>query len=404
LPRAFNYEARASKCVDICHTNRACSAQRSTHVQDVAVGSSEAPNPQTTQARSNEVRNRLLALLAVLVVMLTMRVTRSVSAPFAFSMFLIAVCWPLYCRVAQHLPRGIAAIAALVAFLACVGAIFGGLWYSAQVLGAEGPKYQAELDRAADGVRNWLEQHGVPAPQRGAGLGLSGQAISLSRSLFDFLGSTVLVCAFLVLGLLEVREYEQRLKQSLPVPYGKWKRVITGIARDFQRYVVVRTFIGGLSWIGQALICLAVGVPHAFIWGLLAFLLNYIPTLGSIIAVLPPALFALVSGGGVSRALGALVALGTFQLVLGNWLDPILQGKYLKLSPVVVLLSIVFWGWVWGVAGAFMAMPLTILIVLLCREFESTRWISTLLAEVDTPKRPRHRALFSRRHATTHGS
>jgi predicted PurR-regulated permease PerM len=90
-------------------------------------------------------------------------------------------------------------------------------------------------------------------------------------------------------------------------------------------------------------------------------------------------------------ALLVLLGVGGVQFVMGQYIDPLLQGKYLALSPLVVLLSVTFWGWLWGVAGAFIGVPLTIGIVITCRHFERTRWIATLLAEVNDEQRAQSR-------------
>jgi predicted PurR-regulated permease PerM len=128
--------------------------------------------------------------------------------------------------------------------------------------------------------------------------------------------------------------------------------------------------------------CLILSVDLALVWGLLAFVLNFIPTLGSIIAAIIPALVATVFQGPAIGA-GVLVGLAIIQTILGNFVDPKLQGKYLKLSPFVALLSIVFWGWVWGIPGAFIGVPMTAAIALFANEFQASRPISIMLGGPD---------------------
>ncbi|WP_265584482.1 MULTISPECIES: AI-2E family transporter [unclassified Coleofasciculus] len=128
--------------------------------------------------------------------------------------------------------------------------------------------------------------------------------------------------------------------------------------------------------------CFVLGVDLAFVWGLVAFVLNYIPTLGSIIAVIPPTLVALVFEG-VGIGIATLIGLAVIQVVMGNFIDPRVQGKSLQLSPFVALISIVFWGWVWDISGAILGVPMTVAIILLCQEFKSTRGIAIVLGEVE---------------------
>jgi predicted PurR-regulated permease PerM len=123
------------------------------------------------------------------------------------------------------------------------------------------------------------------------------------------------------------------------------------------------------------------GLDFAFVWGVLAFLLNYIPTIGSAVAVIPPTLFSLVQFDSLGRPLAVLLGMVLLQIVFGNYVDPLIEGRLLALSPMVVLASVVFWGWVWGVPGALLGVPITIGIVIAADHFPKTRWIARMLAE-----------------------
>jgi predicted PurR-regulated permease PerM len=127
------------------------------------------------------------------------------------------------------------------------------------------------------------------------------------------------------------------------------------------------------------------GVDFALVWGLVAFVLNYVPTLGSIVAVIPPTLLVLIFQG-IGRGVATLVGLAVIQVILGNFVDPRLQGRTLKLSPFVALLSIVFWGWVWGIPGAVLGIPMTISLIVFSQEFKSTRAIALLFGDTDDPE------------------
>ena len=107
---------------------------------------------------------------------------------------------------------------------------------------------------------------------------------------------------------------------------------------------------------------------------------HHIPTVGSIVATVVPVLFALLQFESAGMAAAVLGGLGGIQIVMGLWIDPLVQGKYLSLSPLVVLLSVTFWGWVWGIPGAFISVPLTIVVVIACRQSRETAWIARLLA------------------------
>ena len=125
--------------------------------------------------------------------------------------------------------------------------------------------------------------------------------------------------------------------------------------------------------------CFIVGVDLAFVWGIIALSQLY-PTLGSIIAVIPPTLAALLFNG-VGRAIATLAGLAVIQVIMGNFVDSRVQGKSLQLSPFVALFSIAFWGWVWGIPGAILGVPMTISIILFCQEFEVTQGVAILLGK-----------------------
>jgi predicted PurR-regulated permease PerM len=137
---------------------------------------------------------------------------------------------------------------------------------------------------------------------------------------------------------------------------------------------------------------LLIGLPNAAFWSFLIFFLNYIPTIGSIFAVILPTLASLVVWTDVTHV--ALVALGVggWQFVVGNVIQPRMMGESLNLSALVVLLTLALWGSIWGIAGAFLAAPLTVMIMLVLNQFPSTRWLAILLSADGRPQRIRRPA------------
>ncbi len=141
----------------------------------------------------------------------------------------------------------------------------------------------------------------------------------------------------------------------------------------------VKTLTSAITGVATWLAALAFGLPLAWVWGFLAFLLEYIPSVGSALAVIPPTLMALAEGG-MPKAAAVLLVIGGLQVFFGNVVDPRLEGKLMSLSPFGVLLSIVFWGWLWGPAGALLAVPLTVAAVIACRHIPGARGVATVVA------------------------
>lgn len=125
-------------------------------------------------------------------------------------------------------------------------------------------------------------------------------------------------------------------------------------------------------------------MDFALFWGLLAFVLNYIPTIGSVIAAVPAVLVALLQLG-AGPAIGMAAVYLTVNMVIGNFVDPIVIGRQLRLSPLIVLMSLVFWGWVWGLTGAFLSVPLTIAVRIVLEHTGSLTRIAKMMGPVEAP-------------------
>jgi len=131
--------------------------------------------------------------------------------------------------------------------------------------------------------------------------------------------------------------------------------------------------------------CAMLGLDFAVIWGVAAFLANYVPSIGSIVAALPPVLLAVVQLGWPS-ALGIAAGYIAINIALGNFIEPRLMGRSLGLSPLVVFLSLIFWGWVWGPVGMLFSVPMTVIAKLVLESSEETRWMAVLLGSAREAK------------------
>jgi predicted PurR-regulated permease PerM len=136
------------------------------------------------------------------------------------------------------------------------------------------------------------------------------------------------------------------------------------------------------SW----LVMMAVGLSNAMFWAFLIFIVNYVPIFGAIAAIILPALFAVVQFGGWLQAGIILGGLWLITFIVGNILLPRMQGESLNMDPLVVLLSLAFWGALWGLAGMFLSTPLTVLVMIILGQFEGSRWIAVLLSADGAPE------------------
>lgn len=337
----------------------------------------------------HEQRGALVPLVAIIAVILTvwaLQAAASVILPLVFALFLVGVFWPVQHQLQRWLPRSVAAVLTLAVFLGVCWAFAEGVGDCAEMVVDAWPRYQDRVGALVGQASSVAQGWGLPAFEIGdlgrkASEGNVSQVVHQVTRVLAALGSFVLVVGFFVLGLLEVRPFEHKFHEALEDRARRdWSALVTTVAKDFQRYVVVRTAIGLVNGLAAYLFCLVIGLELPFLWGFQTFLFNYIPTVGSIVATIVPVLFALLQFESFGMAAAVLGGLGGIQIVMGIWIDPLVQGKYLSLSPLVVLLSVTFWGWVWGIPGAFISVPLTIVVVIACRQSRATEWIARLLA------------------------
>lgn len=203
---------------------------------------------------------------------------------------------------------------------------------------------------------------------------------SLSSSLISTISATVMVLIITAFMLLEQRDLKLKIDRAFPRP-GHVDRVLGVISSQISRYLIIHSLISLatalLAWLALSLL----KVDFAATWAVLTFILNFIPTIGSILATIPPVLIALVqySPDTVMPALFALLSLLAIQFTLGNVIEPNLAGDKLGLSPVAILISLLLWGWLWGVAGALLATPIAASMKIVFDNIEPLRPIGTLL-------------------------
>ena len=328
---------------------------------------------------------RLLGVLVAVAAVWFLTASKPVTMPLAFALFFAVLFDPLRVWLGRRMPN---AAAVGLTFLAAVGALVAFVWTVAEAAdeAVEGLReYGPELSALRDRVEA-LPGGLAEGDALSGALGGAVQAAALDA--WSVAGYVVLVLALLALALAEVPAWGRKLRDRFGDPVSDGALETVGrIAQQVQRFVAVQAFTSVLTGVLTGLFCWALGVDLALVWGLLAGVLNFVPTLGSIVSVVPPALFALLQFGAGWQPPVVLVGLGVIQLVLGAWVDPKLQGRYLELSALVVLVSITFWTWVWGIPGAFIAVPLTAAVVVAFGEFDETEWLQRLLTR-DTETAP----------------
>jgi predicted PurR-regulated permease PerM len=327
-------------------------------------------------------------LSATVLVAVALHLAAPIAAPVVFALFVIAIVWPLQVALDRVLPAGIALLLTVVAALVVLGGLGWILtWGFGQVgqwLVANSARFQAlYLDAAG-----WLEERGLYAAgllaERFDAAWLLRLFREVSTRLHGLASFLLVTLIFTLLGLLEVTSTGQRIARVMPGERGARLLAATAAtAKRFQTYMAVRSAMSVLTGLGVYAFALAIGLDLAPAWGAIAFVLNYIPFLGPLVATLAPTIVALVQFASPQMALITLVALNMVQFLIGSWLEPRVAGKAVALSPFVVLLAVFLWTFLWGIAGAFIGVPITIAVVTFCAHFPASAWLAELLSAGD---------------------
>ena len=213
------------------------------------------------------------------------------------------------------------------------------------------------------------------------GLGqLLGSIVSATTS---FANSFAVVFIYVVFLLVEQKFFDLKLNAIVrdESRREKVRAILDRIGHDIQSYLWIMAFVSMLTAGLSYLVMIAVGVSHAAFWAFLILILNFIPTIGSIIGTALPSLYGLLQFGEFGPFLLLLSAIGTIQFLVGNVLQPRLSAKTLNLSQFVVILSLFVWGAMWGIAGMFLAVPITVILMIVLANFPSTQPVAALLSE-----------------------
>jgi len=327
----------------------------------------------------------LITGAAFCVLVAGLKAAGAILEPVMFSAFLAILAMPAVSRLERvGLPDW---LAVSVVFTGVVLAFAGAsilLGDSLSSFASRLPAYEARLTEISTAAIAWLATLGIEisrdalVEQIDAGqiANLAGATVA---SIGSILSNTLFVLLTTAFMLFEATGLPRKIRAALDDPEADLSRFETTIS-GIQKYLSIKTWIslgtGTLAW----LLCWAVGVDYPFLWGVVAFFLNYIPTIGSIIAALPPVLLGLILFGW-QQALILMLGYVAINTIVGSIIDPILTGERLGMSSLVVFLSLVFWGWIWGPLGMFLSVPLTMVVKILLEQSDDLRWIAVLLGD-----------------------
>jgi len=204
----------------------------------------------------------------------------------------------------------------------------------------------------------------------------------VGSSLAGIATSTGMVLIYLIFMFVEQSSFNKKI-DAMPLSKLKSKKlryILNSIDENMKKYLFTKTFISAATGLCAYVLLHIIGLEYASVWAFIIFILNYIPTIGSILACALPIAYALISGDTWHLTLFTAISLVCIEVIFGNILDPKITGKTLNISTLAILINLVFWGMIWGPAGMFFSVPILVAIYITTAQFESTRWIATLLS------------------------
>ena len=351
---------------------------------------------KSTLARSG---NFVILLGALVLLVAGLKVAQGFFLPVLLAFFVATVSFPITCVLRKRgVPRSLAVLfTVLFDFAFIAGIILLGFTLVSDLQRKWDMRYATQLTEqvrsGSESLAAQLERWGVADAREKIQMAVENNLSNLQEIRFEkiwdvstgvlsqvvgFFGASVVVVILTIFMLSEARMFGRRLEAISQARGPNIARMLSA-TRDIQRYLAIKTAISLATGLLAGLLCWVAGLDFYVLWGILAFALNYIPVIGSLVAGVPPVVLALLIAG----VPNALLVAGGYLLInnlLGNFLEPLLVGRRFGISTLVVVISVLFWGWVWGPLGMLLAVPLTMMLKVVLDGSEEFRWIAVAIS------------------------
>ncbi len=325
---------------------------------------------------------RLLLVAACVVILVGgLKAASSIMIPSVVALMIATISLPLLTWLRRWLPMSVAVPGTILVDLLVLALAGYLLATTANQIASEMNEIQATLTEWTEEGGRWLEERGVPVTRLLSGVEPAVYVDFVNRTLRTTgaaLSSFLVIFLVVVFTLFEATTFDSKVRAAFGSldAQSRFNRAMY----EIQHYMGIKTVISLATGLLIGVWVAVLGVEFAIVWGLTAFVLNFIPNFGSIIAAIPATLIAIVQIG-VGR--GLLVALGylVVNMVIGNLVEPHLMGRRLGLSTLVVVVSLIFWGWVWGPIGMLLSVPLTMVVKILLENTDEFRWVAILISD-----------------------
>jgi len=325
----------------------------------------------------------LMVLAAAAIVAAAIKLAAAVVAPFLVAACIAVAVQPIFRWVhSSPIPDVSAVFISLLVVIGLLGGVGALLVLALANLGGSAAQYVSALHHIQIQATAWLEahhQHALAQSLYGSRLDtlLQEATTYVVMGLPTVMSTLVTVLLLIVFMLLEVTTMPKRIHAALgwsPSAFSDFSRTMA----EIQRYLSVKTATSAGTGVCAGLWCAVCGVPNPALWGLVTFALHYVPTVGGMVAALPPVLIALTTHG-LGRAGVVAGGLAFFSMIIGNFIEPNALGRSLSVSPLIVLVSMFVWGWLLGPIGALLSVPLTLIAKIVLWNTSDLHWVAVLL-------------------------
>jgi len=335
----------------------------------------------------------LLTLAALIIICAGLKSAQALLVPFLLAFFISIICAGPFFWLQQHKVPAPVALLLVISFVMLGGLVVLTLvGTSVNDFTNQLPFYQEKLRSQTILLFDWLDKLGIKLSKQvllehfdpGA---LMQSAASMLATAGGVLTNSFLILLTVIFILLEAAGMPNKLHAALAdadSSLASFEKFVNSV----RQYLAIKTLVSIATGAVVAIGLFLMGLDYALLWGMLAFLLNYVPNIGSIIAAIPAILLAVVQLGPLYALFVAVLYLAT-NVIMGNAVEPRLMGQKLGLSALVVFLSLVFWGWILGPVGMLLSVPLTMIVKIALEVNDSTRWLAILLSsDAPIPQKP----------------
>ncbi len=336
---------------------------------------------------SSGVLKILLVTAALFVVLAGIKTATNILVPFLLSTFIAIICNPLITKAEKHkIPKAFSVLFVILMFVMIVISLAGLVGKSLGELSASMPEYRLQLQGQLSWVIDKLASYNIVLSSELITEHVDpAAAMGLAADMFAGLGSVManlfLIIITVIFMLFEASSLPKKLHLALDDPQMRMRQIDRFLS-SVNNYLAIKTLVSVATGVCVSTMLWLFGLDFPLLWGVLAFLLNYIPNIGSIIAAVPAMSLAVLQLG---AAEAGFIGLGymVINTVMGNVVEPRYLGKGLGLSTLVVFLSLIFWGWLLGTVGMLLSVPLTMIIKIASESSKEGRWLAVLLSGDD---------------------